>query len=325
MTSSAATRGARSRPAIWIALGLGLGLAFAASGRAQEPAADAESLADTVFVRIALVDVTVADRAGRVVEDLEANDFVLKVDGRVVPIVHFEPASPNTREPAGGRSGPERLPSATSATPGVRSETPTLVLYLDDDNTPNHLRSRVLGDLLGTLEEVAPRVVVAQRLRGLRFSPALTSLADVRDHVAGLDEPSAKALVDSRGRSRTTQELATSHELCLLRAGCEPCEDNWGELMATARNHAVAEEGRTAETVGALAEVVSAVSGLAGRKILVWVSAGIPLRPAIEAFAYVGELCEAYRSDAETETMREILSYDESGRLHQVARSTSSR
>jgi VWFA-related protein len=328
MNSSAATRGARSRQAIRIGpglglglslgFGLGLGLACAASGRAQEPAADTESVGDTVFVRIALIDVVVADRAGRVVEDLEADDFVLKVDGRVVPIVHFEPASPNTREPAGGESDSDRLPSATSATPGVRSEAPTLVLYLDDDNTPNHLRSRVLEDLLASLDELAPRVVVAQRLRGLRFSPPLTSLADVRDHVAGLGEPSAKALADSRGRSRTTQELATSHELCLL-AGCEPCEDNWGELMAIARHHAVAEERRTAETVGALAEVVSAVSGLDGRKVLVWVSAGIPHRPAIEAFAYVGELCGAYRSDAETETMREILSYDESGRLHQVA------
>jgi len=283
-------------------------------------------LSDIVYVRLGLVDVVVTDGKGRALRDLVGEDFELRVDGREVEITHFEAPTLGAAPDATPKTKPDPR-DETEVAPSQTGELPTAFLYFDDLNTPPDLRARVQGDLIDSLAEagVDRRVVVVQRLGLLSFSQRLEGADQVRAHVESLATPNARSLITSRARERATTQLARSHEDCLMQAGCEPCQTNWRELLDTASQYATDEQSRTADAVSALAEIAAVAAGVEGQKILLWVSAGISHRPGIEAFDYIGDLCESFRDDARSAVMREILLYDETPRLERLATHANAR
>src|SRR5437588_714217 len=101
------------------------------SSRAQTPTPAPPKAEDVVRVETELVqtDVTVFDRDGKFVEGLGREQFEVKVDGRVVPVVFFERAG------AGGLK--EATPATAGASTAAASARPAargrrVAFFLDD-------------------------------------------------------------------------------------------------------------------------------------------------------------------------------------------------
>ena len=107
---------------------------------------------------------------------------------------------------------------------------------------------------------------------------------------------------------------------CRQAPYCRPCEDNWGELLSLARQYADNQATNTAIAADGLADLVTTLAGVPGKKAVVYVTDGLPQRPGISVLDYLGnELCSDLRRSASSETMSEMTQYDESRRFNRIS------
>lgn len=255
------------------------------------PAQEAEPYRETVDVEVVEIDVMVTDRRGRPVRGLERDDFELTVDGRPVEISNFADfrtygATRQSAEPDAAVEGPSPL---------------TIVLYLDVPNTYAQHRER----LLRRLEEA---VEPWRRLNALFMLAALDDRMEIlvpptRDLDVVLAAAFGRSAGSARGgrprgdRTRAIESLLKFDEDCADAPFCSPCEDNWGELMASARAFAYSESSRVAASLDGLGDLVTTLAGVSGRKAIVHVNSGLPQRPGESVFTYlVEQVCPAINS-----------------------------
>ncbi len=302
---------------------LGLIASFAAFAQQDEP------FRDVVDVEVVEIDVFVAGRKGRPVRGLKREDFELSVDGRTVEISNFvelqghratrRSASPDP-DGGGGRSRAVRMDSAGPSPL-------TVVFYLDDLNTHPAHRTRLLRQLE---EAVEP----------LRRTNARFMLAAFGDHVeilvpptrdldalleAAASRPTARkdAVPTQWGRRKAVRDMLRSDEACNRTPMCRPCVDNWGELMGIGRTFAYDELSRVDVAADGLADLVSTLAGVAGRKAVIYVSSGLPQQPGLSVFTYlVDQVCPSINSDIirnHNEASGAMRSSNMAGRLNIVS------
>ncbi len=279
---------------------------------------------DSVDVQVVEVDVVVTDRKGRPVKGLTREDFELYVDGRSVEIANFYESAIYIEERAGRRNR-ERPIVRSEGTLGRTDESAlTVVFYLDDPNIfPSH-RTRLLKRLEAAVE---PWRSMSASFMLARFEdrlevlvPETRDLDAILEGAASVPKGSPRAIQHGSGARRfAIKSLIDSHEACVMAPLCRPCEDNWGELLALARQYADNQATNTAIAVDGLADLVTTLGGIAGRKAVVHLTDGLPQRPGISVLDYLGnQLCADLRQSAPSEMMAEMVQYDESSRFNRV-------
>ena len=221
---------------------------------------------------------------------LEQDDFRLTVDGRPVEISNFAASLTYGASPE----------SANSVEVGEPSPL-TIVLYLDVLNTYAQHRERLLRRLEEAVEpwrRVNARFMLATLDERMEILvPPTRDLDEVLSAAAGLSAGSVGGGQPRGVRQRAIGEMIRNDEDCGGNPYCGPCEDNWGDLMAIARAFAYGESSRVVAALDGLADLVTTLAGVAGRKAVVHVSSGLPQRPGESAFVYlVEQLCPPVNS-----------------------------
>jgi len=264
----------------------------------------------TERVEVRLVEVELwASRDGRPLVDLLQGELTLSSDGEPVDIGFFTPPEPAGEAP--GAPPQER----SAAEPGAAAPTTVAVLLDDLHLEPAH-RTRVLGELADWLEHrldprAATSVVRFDReleIVAPRNAARARAVAALRDATpAGLR--ALDDLVDERStleqiRERQRRGIASLQQ-AITRAGGGPAPEGGveQEIVATelpcstdmlrlAEDLADRVERSGRETLAALAAYSSSLAALPGRKVLLFVSDGIPIRPGAAAFDLVRSLCD---------------------------------
>ncbi len=244
-----------------------------------------ERFVDRVDVVVGTVDVTVLDGDGNPVSGLGRDDFVLLVDGRPTAITNFAPyASSRPTDPG---SLPRGWGEGTEESQGQ-----VLVVFIDNENSTIFNRNHALKRIKDLLDEflVPPnRAAVVTNDRYLRFACPLTSDAD---EVLGTVD---RLLSSSAG-------VGAAHTF--LRRGEEQIRDiaaqrqireelRIDQAMMSARVNASQLERSVRATVGTFKELVRMLSGVPGRKSVLYLSDGVPMSPGIELFYLITELLPA--------------------------------
>ena len=296
-----------------------LALLLTLAGSATLVAQPSQPFIDTVDVQVVEVDVVVTDRKGRPVKGLTREDFELFVDGRPVEITNFYESAIYVEEPTGRRKK-ERPAVRSEATPSTTGGGPlTVVFYLDDLNLYPPHRTRLLRRLEAAVE---PWRVMDANFMLARFENRLEVLVPpTRDLDAILH--GASAVPKGMGRAvqhRNARRLAIGEMLSSNRASQEPCVANWGHLVSIGRVYASNEATRAAIAADGLADLVTTLAGVPGKKALVYVTDGLPQRPGIAMFDYLGnQLCLDLRITAPVDVMPEMLEHDESRRFQRIS------
>ncbi len=280
---------------------------------------------DSVDVQVVEVDAVVTDRKGRPVKGLTRGDFELYVDGQPVEISNFFESAIYVEERTGRRNR-ERPAVRNEARPGTADEGPlTVVFYLDDLNIfPPH-RTRLLRRLeaaIGPWRTMDASFMLARFVDRLEvLVPPTPDLNAIVEGVAAVPKGSPRAIQNGDGAHRfAIKSLIDSHEFCRMAPYCRPCEDNWGELLSLARQYADNQATNTAIAVDGLADLVTTLAGVPGKKAVVYVTDGLPQRPGISLLDYLGnELCRDPRPTAPSEMMSEMTQYDESRRFNRIS------
>ena len=271
-----------ARPCVPLALGLFLllaGVAPGAAGAAEAPPAT-ESFNESIQVSVVNLDVYVTDKAGKPVTGLRKEDFTVLEDGKPVEVSNFlaETGQAATAVPA-AVAGASPAPAAAPAAADQRLR---LVVFIDDVNLTLPNRSRILtsvGRFLHTELKPGDEAMI------VRYDEKLVVRQPFTSDLARLDADLAAILVlPSDVRKFNASYTQAVRELVESINGGE----GFGPLAeASVSNWAAQESSAVRGALNSLDSVVSSLSGVPGRKALLYVSDGLALVPGLELFTLI--------------------------------------
>jgi VWFA-related protein len=270
---------------------LPLVLGAPALAASQEPLIAPPSFESAVEVNVVNVDIRVTDAGGRPVTGLKKRDFELLEDGKRVAISNFD---------AVGGGGPA-VPSgpATAAEPSTPEVSAAgaenawnLIVYVDNFNIHAGNRTRTLSQLRSTLGRLlAPGDRAMLVSSGLGTQVQLPFTSDPTAIDAALAKMEGLAVfgndIDHRKRQAFT-EILTIQAASLSDPQPLPCPLR---IAKPAHDFAESRRDEVLRTLGALTLMVNSLSGVPGRKAVLYVSDGLPAIPGEEVFQFLAELC----------------------------------
>ncbi len=299
---------------------LGL-LLLAGSAIAQEPsqAPVGEPFFESVAVNIVNVEVYVTDADGQPVNGLSVEDFEAFEDGRPVEVVNFyhvagdlsqRAIEPEAAPPPAPPAAPEALVVEPREPRVPESQRLHLIVYVDNFNIHPLNRNRVFTRLRSFLHDNVERedqVLLASYDRSLHIRHPFTSdPTAINQALFELENTTGYAAQRESERSDAVRKIYESNSLNeALRHAAEFSNNAHHELL---------------ETLDGLSEMVDSLAGLPGRKMLLYVSDGLPMVPGQDLYQAVQQRF------ADISALGEAITRDESRQfIRLIARANSNR
>jgi VWFA-related protein len=240
--------------------------------------------AEAVDVNVVNVDVYVTDRQGKPVPGLTAADFQIQEDGKKMKVEYFAAFG----EAAGGGSGaaaPVAGGGAGAGSEAAPGEPLHIVLFVDNANLQPQNRNRALAEMQPFLERWAQE-------EGKVMIITFDGHAEVQQHFT--DDPALiranlEVLAQSTGQgfqrsAQRAQALASVQSvLRFLTEGSQTGEDfARSELQGLMRQVEFFSESSyqdVVRTLEVMKGVVRTMGVLSGRKMMIHLSDGLPMRP----------------------------------------------
>lgn len=250
---------------------------FAAPGaRAAPPAAE------RIEVRLVTVDVRVTDAAGRPIDGLAKEDFALFADGARVDVGAFA-ARPEAPAPS----------SAENATASPAEGALRVTFFLDGTLLSLGSRERARAGLLRALESPwtdHAEIALVTYDPGLHVRVPFTHQRErVAEALRALESMTPGLLTAEIERRVNLERIIDRQRVSLETPFDVPCPRDLGLL---AEQQAEIEGQRARAALDALATYAKSMIALPGRKVVVWVTDGVPLVPGFEAYALANRLCD---------------------------------
>jgi VWFA-related protein len=228
--------------------------------------------------RLVEVSVTVLDRKGNPVTDLAAQDFQIQDNGKPRPVAffRFEGAAENAR-PA--PTLPRGVFTNTVEGAGAAPRNVT-ALVLDGLNTPPQYNAQARAQVMRYLKAMAPQ----SRLAIFHMGKALRVLHDFTDDAASLREKIEKARLEIPLESVTdfSDSISEAEQFVDMFAGDPEAQAAMAEMMQTQLEmemaaNAAARRSRMERSLAAMEALGQHLSGISGRKNLVWITGGFSM------------------------------------------------
>lgn len=309
---------------LWTAVGVGV----AQTGGSQGTEPPSGVFTEELSVRVINVDVVVTDRSGEPVAGLGREDFELRLDGRPLPISNFyAEAGPSDR---GGRritfEEPRRDPSFRSLEE-IRESSPRrshVVIFVDHTRLRASNRKRAFNALREAVDRLGDDdlVAVIGDEGELKFySDFLFDREGVHRILDDVTRIAHKTDVNESERRRIFGELARG-----MSGGIQARASlaDQSQLIARIQSYAADEFARGVRSLQQLETVVSTLSGVPGRKTLLYVGEGIPTRPGEGLYVewrnrFSGPERGLPHQDFNTDYTREVGRYDLTRPMEQLA------
>ena len=260
------------------------------TGPAPSPAAGPVgglSFLDEVEVTVVNVDVFVRNRSGRRVEGLRSADFRVIQDGLEMPISNFAELDQEIIEHVLTGTRPESLPPAApapEAVPEVEIRPVYAVLYIDHENLNPLDRNRVLRRVR---EFVTDNLRAPVQMMVVGYDRSLEVVEPFTDSGLAINGALRDMTTISGGRAdrdSDRQEILERIQEAVADPGNEAGDQGEGlqmrlrqQIMAYAEEEAMSVNF----TLDALREVMAMMSGLEGRKSIIYVSSGLSMTPGV--------------------------------------------
>jgi VWFA-related protein len=241
-----------------------------------------------VATRLVQVNVVVHDRRGEPVTDLKKEDFTITERGKPQPISFFTMESADRRSATAAASLPPHVFSNMFA---ERAGVPTsiTVVLLDLLNTSWADQHYARKGLMKFLAQVQPQDRIALYALGARSLTLLHDYTtDASSLVARLKKENGELSSDLEA---STLNPDTQQELRDLDLGALADANQREADFFTA--------GRVMNTLSTLEAIAQHLSGVPGRKSLIWLSGGFPLTIGFEAMPAAGSTRDSRTFTAE--------------------------
>jgi VWFA-related protein len=306
----AATRG------VILAVAATIVLSYSAHAQDESPVEPSQTSSvtpefrDRVEVHLGTIDVTVTARNARVVGGLKKEDFVLRVNDEPQEITNFSVYG-RQQTFVVGEAADQSSDATQSLNPQRLEPRPHLiVIFIDNENISRPNRNLFIDRLEATVRtRIRPptRAMVVTNDMGLRRVGGVTS--DPDEILASLQGLIGTTTGGSKVSGHTRMVEAQIRELASKGPTGGIFKD---QAMAAARMNSAQIDQAVWRSVDTLKTLIRTISGLPGRKDVIYVSDGIPITPGKETLLLVDEL---FRVREGIQTVSEI---DRTGLFLQV-------
>lgn len=261
-----------------------LGLTFAVQG---QPEVDS-IFVDRVDVNVVNVEVFVTDEEGNRVTDLGPDDFEILEDGRPVEISNFYSIGRDNTLLADLERDRRLLGSADQASKSRRRELPkdqqlNLLVYVDHFNLRQQSQSRVLAELEGFLED---RLAQGDNIMLVGFNRKIEVVQSfTRDRGAIVDglrkmgKMATYGQFDDAERFRAMRLMFPTPQTSFVGDSTQLPSDDESSAYHVLRSYVQKVRSDLRYSTNALENTARSLSGLPGRKAILYVSDGLPKRP----------------------------------------------
>ena len=282
------------------------------------------AFADRIEVTVANLVVYVTDKKGRAVTDLTKDDFEVLQDGTPKQISNFKLYTDEIIRHQLASAEAALLPGPTPI-PGA--EVPAgpipvhLVLYIDNENLEPLDRNRVLSQarefVRTSLHPPAQMMVVAYQrsfevLQEFTSDPdqVLAAMRSVRRYTGGRSE-----------RERTRRDIIDRmHKIDQQgQSGRQGQGGEMGEVYQLIDNYARETDNNLLFSIDSLRQVITSLSGLPGKKGIIYVSNGLPMIPGMDLFYELSRLTQ------NSSILNEMYNFDRSRLYQQLAATANSQ
>jgi len=279
---------------------------------------------DEISLTIANLIVYVTDKKGRAVTNLTKDDFEVFQDGDPKQITNFKLYTDEVvRSELGVTTGLD-IPEATPipiATAAGGPQPIHLVLYIDNQNLDPLDRNRVLSqtrDFVRTSVHPPAQMMVVAYQRSFEVlqdftsdpSDVLNAMRLVRTYTGGRTErdSSRQDIVDRIQRLESERRSGSSRSSAGNQSGRE-----WNEIYNLIDNYAKESVNNLQFTLDSLRQIITSLTGLPGKKGVIYVSNGLPMIPGMELFY------EASKGMNDSTILSRMFEYDRSRIYKQLA------
>jgi len=280
---------------------------------------------DEIELTIANLVVYVTDKKGHAITDLTKDDFEVLQDGQKKQITNFKLYTDEIIR-SEYREGIKPEPVAATAAPEAAAPAAAmpihLVLYIDNQNLDPLDRNRVLSQtrefIRTSLHPPARMMVVAYQrsfevLQEFTSDPSevLRAMRQVRTYTGGrTEEASTRRDIIDRIKKLDEENRSGRRYSQNQGSGAE-----WSEAYQMIDNFAKETANNLYFTFDSLRQIITSLSGLPGKKGVIYVSNGLPMTPGMELFY------ELSRVTGDSAILTKMYDFDRS-RLYQQLAST---
>jgi VWFA-related protein len=255
---------------------------------AAQPDTESSNATFKLKVRTVLVDIVVTDKSNKAVPGLQKGDFQIFEDGKPQAISFFEPRFSSPAGEASAAPAPALAPNTFTNVPSVTPNDSVNVLLMDSLNTAAGDQAYVHKEMVKYLGSIPPdtRIGIFLLSEKLRIIQGFTQDSKViRASIARLAaNPSDSALLPT-----TAGTDAQNAPVNMIRTQAESADTAYGGkadpvLTATAdalqqflnQQTGFESNQRTLLTLEALQQIARYLSGVPGRKNLIWFVGSFP-------------------------------------------------
>ncbi len=240
----------------------------------------AQMLSETFEVHVLEVEAVVLDRAGKPVRGLTRNDFDVKIDGRPAEISNFYAIDRGDivdDSPGASADSTHRMPTR-------------LVVVFDDLHLRQAARKRALNSLRHYVETSMDAKTTAMIIRwNGSMRTRVDSSGDPGVILRAIGEMERETSLLLHADSERRRVMRQIDDVILLPV--PGYQDTQASIALRAAVRYVEERTRDAQnTTKALASLITMLSGLEGRKTLVFVSEAMPQQPGVEVLNYARQV-----------------------------------
>lgn len=233
---------------------------------------------EVIEVRVVEVEVVVVDGQGRPVPGLTKGDFELREGGKVREVTNFYAVARGQLLRDGGppKTATETAVAAADEPP-IPAPPTHIVFFVDDDHLDLRQRNRVLA--------------AVRRFADANLKAGVDASLITYDHEAKVRVPftadrariAAELEALEREPARLNEQL--SERRSIMRSIDDAREDP-DQLWRSVLRFATEQSRQVENSLLAVSAAVRRLRGVPGRRILVHVSSGLPLRPGVELMDY---------------------------------------
>lgn len=236
---------------------------------------------DVTEVTVVNVEVTVTDKKGPVF-GLKPGDFEVFQDGRLQDVTNFAiftRANPNVPAPA-AISVPTVAPSIPTpeTAPAPKREPRFVAFYVDNEYVLPMNRNRVINkmaDWVYTYLQPPDQAMVVSYQRSMKVLQPFTSDPEAVASALRLMKRYTGGATDANNGRKEVEDFI------------EQNSGNAGSVtqaLGQARSFAREQRNNLTFAIGAIKELVGMMSGLPGKKAIIYLSDGLPMTPGLELF-----------------------------------------
>ncbi|MFA6956168.1 MAG: VWA domain-containing protein [Thermoanaerobaculia bacterium] len=270
-------------------------------------------LVESVEVRVVNIDAVVTDKSGKFVSGLKTEDFEVREGGQPRELTNFLEVSS-----AAGTLAPRNATEASAepaAEAGIERRSRKVVFFLDENTLQPRNRDRVI-DAASTFATSTMRpgdeAMIVTFDKGMTIALQFTGdPAVVVQALAKLRGQTSGGIITSQRRTRAQNAIQQSILDFTATGGGRLSEPpDFRDALNIANGYASEVMHDANQTIGALQGLMTALSPIPGRKILVIATEALPARAGEDMFAFLDGIKTLYPNGNAQNPMTEVSKYD---------------